>query len=276
MRIVIDGNGNKYVDEDLKNYISAIWTTFDIEIDNDKNIFFSKNTTVNRLITDYCGKNISRVIKKEKADYVIINRFAVSTYPQYFDGVNITEDDTKEVVFGIYNSSHEIQDTIEMILDFHDRKQEVKYVNQDKLNDSLNNGFVIDKDNYTAVKELVDSPSTDNHELAMNMIIGSNLKENWQWILYIYHDKKEQFGLDKKQIIGNYFSTLGLGLGLGALTQSIDKSLAVITNQDVKDRFVTMVRENFQKYIKHYLDDTVGTQKFVLDDFKIRYDGDIK
>lgn len=271
MKIVKDSDGNKYVDEELRNYINAIWVNYDIEIENDKNIFFAKNTTVNRLISDYCGKNISRVIKREKADYVIINRFDISGYPQYFDGTNLTDDETQEVVYGIYNCKAEVQDTIELILDFLGRGQEVKFVNQDKLNDSLNNGFIIDKENYVSLKELIDSPNGDNHELAMKMLIGSSLKDNWQWILYLYHGNKSQLNYDEKSVISKYFSTLGLGLSVHNLLSSIDFSLAAITNEDVKERFISMVREKFNRNIKQYLEDYVETEKFVLDDFKIRY-----
>ena len=130
MKIITVGN-NKFVDQDLFDHINKIWLNYDIEIDNDSCILFAKNTNINRLISDYTGKNISRVIRKEKADYVIINQFFVSNYPQYYDGTTVTEDDTKEVVYGIYNNSLEVQDTIELILDFNDRKQEVKFVNQD-------------------------------------------------------------------------------------------------------------------------------------------------
>jgi len=271
MRIVISGN-NKFIDQDLFDYINQIWVTYDIEIDNDSCIYFTKNTTVNRLITDYCGKKISRVIKKEKADYVIINKFNLSNYPQYFDGTNIVDDDTKEVVYGIYNESCEIQDTIDLILDFIDRKQEVKYVNQNKLNDSLNNGYIIDIESYSTLKELIDSSHSDNHQLAINMIIGSDLKNNWEWILYLYHNKGAQVtSYDKKNIIRNYFDTLNLGFGLHDLLPRIDSSLAVVTNPQVKDRFTYMVKSQFQNKINEYFK-TLGTQKFKLNDFKIEYD----
>ncbi len=39
----------------------------------------------------------------------------------------------------------ETQDTIDQLIDFLNKNPNVKYVNQDKLNDSLNNGFIIDK-----------------------------------------------------------------------------------------------------------------------------------
>lgn len=269
---IIECGGNKYVDQKLFDYICAIWVNFDIEIDNDSCIYFAKNTTVNRLITDYCGKKISRVIKREKADYIIMNKFTLNNYPQYFDGTNITEDDTQEVVYGIYNNSCEIQDTIELILDFHNRGQEVKFVNQNKLNDSLNNGFILDKESYITIKELVDSPHTDNHQLAVNMLVASDLKQNWQWILYLYHEKYGQIQTnDKKNILYNYFATLNLGDDLRTLLGRLDSSLAVVTEKDVQDRFVYMVKDRFHTQINEYFREFIRTSKFTLDDFKLKY-----
>lgn len=272
MKIITVGN-NKFVDQDLFDHINKIWLNYDIEIDNDSCILFAKNTTINRLISDYTGKNISRVIRKEKADYVIINQFFVSNYPQYYDGTTVTEDDTKEVVYGIYNNSLEVQDTIELILDLNNRKQEVKFVNQNKLNDSLNNGFSIDKETYITIKELVDSPHSDNHQLAVNMLVQSDLKSNWEWVLYLYHNKYQQIkDYDRKNIIFNYFGTLSLGYNLHDLSKKIDLSLSVIKNKDVKDRFIYLVKSKFQDQIDSYFS-SIGTNKFSLNDFKIEYNG---
>lgn len=273
MRIIQVGN-NKYVDQDLFDYINKIWTNYDVEVAKDSNIYFAKNTTVNRLITDYCGKNISRVIKKEKADYVIINKFTIGSYPQYYNGVNISDDDTQEIVYGIYNLSVEEQDTVELILDFIIRSQEVKYVNQDRLNDSLNNGFIIDEESYVTIKELVDSNFSDNHELAVNMLINSDLKSNWEWILYLYHNKAGQLvDYDKKHIIRNYLTSLNLGYNNTNLFNTVDSPMAVIKNEHVRKRFTYMVRKKFQENIKEYLSNKIGTNKFELQDFKIEYNG---
>lgn len=274
MRIVIDQNNNKYIDQDLFNYINKIWLNYDIEIEKDSNIFFSKNTTVNRLITDCCGKNISRVIKKEKADYVVINRFSISNYPQYYDGSNISDDDTKEIVYGFYNQSCEIQDTVELILEFINRGQEVKFVNQDRLNDSLNNGFIIDKESYFTIKELVDSNYSENHQLAVNMLISSDLKANWEWILYLFHKKEGLINnYDKKNVIVNYLTSFNLNVNKSSLFSEIDKALSVTKNQDVIDRFVYLIKSRFQENINNYFSEKLGTNKFVLEDFKVKYNG---
>jgi len=209
MKIVIDSNNNKYVDQALFDYLNNIWITYDINIANDSNIMFAKNTTVNRLITDYNNTGIARVIKKEKADYLIVNKIWISNYPQFYDNGVMTDDDTKEVVYGIYNNSCEDRDTIELILDFHTRGQVVQFVNQDKLNESLNNGFILDKESYTLIKELVDSEHSDNHALAVNMLVSSDLKSNWEWLLYIYQGKANRlFDYDKKAIIRCYYDNL--------------------------------------------------------------------
>lgn len=268
---IINVNNNKYIDSELFTFINSIWLNYDVSIDDDSNIFFSKNTTVARIITDYHSKKINRVIKREKADYVIINRFDLSNYPQFYDNGNITDDDTKELVYGIYNQSLEVQDTVELILDFINRQQEVKYVNQDKLNESLNNGFILDKESYTIIKELVDSPHEDNHLLACNMLINSDLKSNWHWILYIYYKKSGQFKYDKKNIIFNYLGSLNLSYRTSDLFNTFDSAMSVVTDNDVRDRYKYLIKSEFSNKIKDYFS-SLGSNKFILDDFKIRYD----
>lgn len=271
MKIVETGN-NKYIDQQLFDHINTIWLNFDVVINNNSNLLFAKNTTVNRLITDYSGTGISRVIKVEKADYIVIKRFELSTYPQYFDGVNITTDDTKEVVYGIYNMNVETQDVIELILNLHLTGSKAIFVNQNKLNESLNNGFVIDKENYITIKELVDSEHADNHMLAANMLIQSDLKQNWQWILYLYYRNYLKLSdYDRKNILSNYFTTLTLGNSLAALCKSMDATLSIITDEDVKIRMIYLVKESFEANIQEYFEE-IGTKKFKLDDFKITYD----
>ena len=266
----IEVNGNKYIDQNLFDHINNIWANLDsTTVSNDSNIYFTKNTTVNRRITDHCQSNIKRVIKREKADFIVIKEFKLQNFPQHYDGVTIVEDDTKEPVYGVYNFSAEIQDTIDLICDFETTQQKVVYTNQDKLNESLNNGFVIDKESYTSIKELVDSVNSDNHELAMNMLIQSDLKANWEWILYIYQGKSSQFGYyDSKNIVVNYFNTLTLGYPLSTLLHNIDTALGVIQDPDVIFRYKCMVREMFQERIAEVLE-SIGTNKFEMNDFKL-------
>lgn len=270
---IIQVNNNKFIDQDLFDYINKIWLNYDIEIDKGSNIYFSKNTTINRLITDYTGKDISRVIKKEKADYMVLKRIVIQNYPQYYDPTtsSTTSDDTKEVVYGIYNNSIEDQDCIQLILWFYENQPEVKYLNQDKLNDSLNNGFIIDKDSYVTLKELIDSTFTDNHILACNMLIQSELKSNWEWILYLYFQKGSLLTThDKKNIVINYISSLGLPYRFDQLNSNVDTALEVITNPDVKIRFEYLMKDKFRKGIEAYIK-TLGTNKFILEDFKLKY-----
>jgi len=271
MKIVTDSKGNKYIDQPLKDYINNIWISFDVTVNNNSNIYFLKNTTIPRIISDYSGMDIHRVIKRDKADYVIIDKFDINEYSQYFDGVNITEDDTKEVVYGIYNESMEVQDTIEAVLDFHIRAQPVVYVNQNKLNDSINNGFKLDSESYLTIKQLVDSEQVENHKLAISMVVNSDLKSNWEWLIYIYFNKFNQIqSYDKNNIIINYYSSLSLGVSLATVLAKIDSALKVIKDKDVSDRFIHMIKDGFLKNINAYFS-TLGTNKFELDDFKIRY-----
>lgn len=271
---VIQVKNNKFIDQELFDYINQIWLNFDIEIADNSAIFYGKNTTVNKLITDYSGKGIYKVLQPDKAEYFIINKFSIRNFAQYFDGINIIEDDTKEVVYGIYNNSAEVQSTIELICTLKSLNKDIKFVNQDRLNESLNNGFIITNDNYHTIKELIDSEHVDNHKLACAMMIASDLKNNWEWLLYLYHEKDTKFGTyDVKNVINNYINSLSLGYANQDLFNKVDTALCKITNPDVKEKFVLMIRDNFQKHINGYFINTLKTSKFVLNDFKIDYNG---
>lgn len=273
MRIITTINGSIYINQALKDYVNNIWSTFNKEIPNDKNIFFLKNTTIPRIITDYSGKNISRVIKKEKAEYCIIKKFDISNYPIYYDALtnSITEVETNDVVYSTGSMYPENFQVLEQILDFFGRGQVVEYVNQDVLNDSLNNGFILDKENYTTIKQLLDSRAPENITIATSMIINSNLEVNLDWILYLYHKRGNDLSdYDNKNIVKNYYSAKNIHLNQ-ILSHSIDKSLSIITNQDVKDLFVQYIRAEFNKYVEEaFIKNVLHTNMFELVDFNLK------
>jgi len=273
MRLITTANNSKYIDQALKDYITNIWSTFNKEIPNDKNIFFLKNTTIPRIITDYSGKNISRVIKKEKAEYCIVKKFDISNYPIYYDATinGITEVETNDVVYNTTNLYPEDYQVLEQIIDFYDRGQAVEYVNQDVLNDTLNNGFILDKENYTTIKQLLDSRAPENITIATSMIVNSNLEANLDWILYLYHQKRDDlFDYDNKNIVKNYYNAKNINLNQ-TLSHSVDKSLAIITNQDVKDLFVQYIRAEFNKYVEEsFIKNVLHTNMFELVDFNLQ------
>ena len=273
MRIIKTVNGAIYINQALKDYVNNIWATFNKEIPNDKNIFFLKNTTIPRIITDYSGKNISRVIKKEKAEYCIIKKFDISNYPLYYDATinGITEVETNDVVYSTSSLYPENFQVLEQILDFFGRGQVVEYVNQDVLNDSLNNGFILDKENYTTIKQLLDSRAPENITIATSMIVNSDLEANLDWILYLYHQKSNDlFDYDNKDIVRNYYRAKNINLNQ-ILSHSVDNSLAIITNQDVKDLFVQYIRAEFNKYVeKSFIENVLHTNMFELVNFELK------
>jgi len=273
MRIIKTVNGAIYINQALKDYVNNIWATFNKEIPNDKNIFFLKNTTIPRIITDYSGKNISRVIKKEKAEYCIIKKFDISNYPLYYDALtnSITEVETNDVVYNTTNLYPENFQVLEQILDFFGRGQVVEYVNQDVLNDSLNNGFVLDKENYTTIKQLLDSRAPENITIATSMIVNSDLEANLDWILYLYHQRgNDLFDYDSKDIVRNYYRAKNINLNQ-ILSHSVDNSLAIITNQDVKDLFVQYIRAEFNKYVESsFIKNVLHTNMFELVNFELK------
>ena len=274
MNIYTNTRNEKFIDKDLFDYINNIWLTYDNVIEDNSNIYFSKNTTINRLITDYNNKGISRVIKPFKANYVVIDKFKLDNYPQYFDIEQemVTEDETKEPVFGIYNLSSEVQDTIELIFSYIDFGLDVKYVNQDRLNESLNNGFIINRDNYNIIKELVDSSSPENHKLSVNMLLNSDLKNNWEYILYIYHEKKDMISLyDNKHIIFNYIESLNLNIGVVNLFKNKDIFFNTVKNKDVLDLMENKCRQTFNNNVNTMLKNILGANNFEMVDFKLKY-----
>lgn len=271
MRIIITSNGSKYIDQELKDAIVLINSTFNMVIPNDKNIFFLKNTTVPRLVTDYLGKNISRVIKKEKADFCIIKKIEINDYPLYYDAVYncTTKDDTKEVVYSTSNLKIEDIFTLEQIVDFNNRQQTVGFINQDILNESFNNGFVIDKENYTTLKELIDSKNADNLTIAANMVINSDLNANWQWLCYLYlNNYKLLVNYDKNGIVDKYFETK-LNLYFDNTVNNIDRVLSKVTDEDVRECVIQHVRNLFHEGIETYLRSSIQTSSFVLNNFEL-------
>lgn len=273
MKIYKDKNGHRFIDQSLYDHITKIWLDYDGDIGQDKNIYFAKNTTIPRITTDYCNKGIHRVIKKKNADCVVIRKININDYTQYFDeSLNIcTEDDTKEVVYGIYNMAAEDVDTIVEILDFYEHGQDIVYINQDTINNSINNGFIITNENYTTVKELVDSPHADNHDLAVKMLVQSDLKANWQWLLYIYHKKFDRIkNFDVKNTLRNYLWNLPEQVNNNHF-DNFDIAIQLIDNEEVKDKFIQLKRSEFESKIGEYFK-MLGTGRFKLCDFKISYE----
>lgn len=276
MEIFKDNHFNYYIDQDLFDHINNIWLTFDQPIPDNSNILFLKNTTVPRLVTDYCNKNISRVIKKEKASHCIINKIDLDVFPRYYDRItnSITNDDTKQVVYSINRLRAEDIDTIKQIGDFAIRGQKVNYVNQNLLNQSLNNSFVIDNDNYTVIKELVDSDFSDNHVLAFNMLKNSDLAANYDWILYMYHGKRPRLSdYDKDGSVRNFFRDK-FSIELYNILNSFDLSIKQVKNLDVKEKMVQMKKNEFFKNIDIYFREDLKSNLFELLDFQIKLKDD--
>jgi hypothetical protein len=267
MRIITTILGSKWLDQDLFDHVNKIWLNYNQIIPNSKNIFFLKNSTVPRLVTDYLGTDIRRVIKKEKAEYCIIAKMRLKPNPQYYDAVNncISTTETNEVVYPTSHLEPEEISTIEQILWFIENNIPVEYVNEIKLNESLNNGFIIDKDNYTTLKELIDSKNQDNIKVAYSMISKTNLKENEDWLRYlllfngeIFHKELsdaslivQHFGFANKYRFESYFN-------------SFDSVYSDLKDETVKEMFVQKMNSRFHKLVNNYFTGSLGTNLFDL------------
>jgi hypothetical protein len=103
------------------------------------------------------------------------------------------------------------------------------------------------------------------------MIINSNLEANLDWILYLYHQRGNDLSdYDNKNIVKNYYSAKNIHLNQ-ILSHSVDKSLFIITNQDVKDLFVQYIRAEFNKYVEEsFIKNVLHTNMFELVDFSLK------
>lgn len=267
MRIITTVNGSKWLDQDLFDHVNSIWGNYNQIIPNSKNIFFLKNSTVPRLVTDYLGTDIRRVIKKEKAEYCIIAKIQLKPNPQYYDAAFniITSVETNEVVYPTSHLEPEELGTIEQILWFVENNIPVEYVNEIKLNESLNNGFIIDKDNYTTLKELIDSNNQDNIKIAYSMISKTNLKENEDWIRYLLLFNGEAFitQLSDASLIVQHFSFANK-YKFRDYFSNFDRVYKDLTDETVKQMFIQKMNSRFHTFINHYFSGSLGTDLFDL------------
>jgi len=267
MEIITTYLNTKWLDQDLFDHVNKIWPNYNQIIPNSKNIFFLKNSTVPRLVTDYLGTDIRRVIKKEKAEYCIIAKIQLKPNPQYYDAINncISATETNEVVYPTSYLEPEEISTIEQILWFAENNIPVEYVNEVKLNESLNNGFIIDKDNYTTLKELIDSNNEDNIKIAYSMISKTNLKENEDWIKYLLLFKGDRF---YKELADNSLLVQHFGFAnrfkFRDYLNNFDLVYKDLKNEEVKEMFVQTMNSRFHNMINHYFSGTLGTDLFDL------------
>jgi hypothetical protein len=135
----------------------------------------------------------------------------------------------------------------------------------------LNNGFIIDKENYITIKQLLDSDVPENINIATSMIVNSNLEFNLDWILYLYHGKGNYLlNYDTKNIVRNYYNAKNIYLA-DIINNTVDKSLNIITNQDVKDLFVQYIRAEFNKHVESsFIKNVLHTNMFELVDFNLQ------
>jgi hypothetical protein len=261
---------NQYIDKELYEYVNNIFTSFSGDIVDDSGIMFAPNTTINRSIPDYNDRDIRKVKKLEKVDYFVLRKFQLNSYPVYFDGTHIVEDDTKEIVYGIYNLSDENIVTIKYILDFYHRGQTVIYIDQNKLNDSLNSGLIIDENNYFSILELLKSRNSDNISLATTMVASSNLKNNWEWIIYLYHSQIDYLHkYDTNKTILNYIESLNISYTNHNIFNNIDCFFEIIENEDIKLKMIQKIKQDFFDYMEADFANIVKTSKVKLVDFKI-------
>lgn len=270
--------GQSYIDKEFFDYLNRIWTTFDVTMEDNSNLYFLPNCTVPRTICEYNTKNISRVIKKEKVDYLVLHKIDTRNYPIYSDGTSIfstDDDDTKEVVYGTHHFNTLTYRTIEKILEFYNINKDIKFVNEAILIDSLHNGTEINKDNYTSYKELIKSTSHSDHQMVAEMIIKCNLKTSWEWLICLYFgDHNRLFNYDDNDIIHNYIYKEVKGRGNYEIFNNFNTACSIVKNEDVKEELKRALSEKFHANGEQILRN-LGAGDFKLVDFIIKYEPDI-
>jgi hypothetical protein len=273
MKIVTDIHGGRWIDQDLFDHVNKIWPKYNQVIPNNKNIFFLKNSTVPRLVTDYLGTDIRRVIKKEKAEYCILAKIQLKPNPQYYDDfLNlVVPTETDNIVYSTSYLEPEEYSTLEQILWFVENNIPVEYVNQVKLNESLNNGFVINEDNYTTLKELIDSGNEDNVKVAYSMISKSNLKENEDWIKYLllFRGDVLHANITDSSIIVQHFGFANR-YKFKDFFNNFDIVYKTLNDEVVKKMFVQKMTSRFHKMIDNYFTGTLGTNLFDLSSAQLK------
>jgi hypothetical protein len=268
MRIVTTNTGSVIFDQEFRNEVVRIMSSLETTIDNDMNIFFLKNCTVPRLVTDYMTTGIKRVIKSYKADYCVLKPIKINEFPIYYNEASncVTEDENDEVFYNSnFNNPEEI-DSLNQILDFILIGQKVKYIDQINLNNSLNNGFIIDNDNYTTLKELIDSPNTDNQTLAEAMVKASPVKDNVEWLLYLYFQQPAKL---KDSIVLSIINDV-TKVSFGVVTMSFSQVLNHVTNPIIRKKFHQKAKNVFYTGLDNYLAAQGLDKNYQIVDFNLK------
>lgn len=278
MRIITASSGSKYVDQELFDHIGSIHLNYTKTIPNNSNIFFAKNCAIPRLITDFMDTGIKRVIKKENANYCVIGHIALDNYPRHYDPITNTVGNfanETEVVYSISNVSSEILATIQQILDFINLGNTIKYVYEVNLNQSVNNGLIVNMENYDSMLELIKSGSRDNRDIVGTMLMNSDIKANLDWILYLYHGTSGslnilQNNITLKNLLKDHGFLIKYNIDEAFYNTEFDKIFKIITNPEVKEMFIQLKRNQLRHNIDAFLEGYLKTKLFRVTDFTLQ------
>ena len=184
---------SNYVSSSFKDELTKIYNKSYNVIPDNSNIYFTKNVKINRSVLDI-KDTLNRVKKHDNIQYLIYEPVEISEYPLYFNPqTNSLEkeySENYEIVYSIRRCTYDKIKTLEIILELINKKQEVVFVDSGYFNKSVNNGFLIDENNYNDIKTLVNSTDINNRELIYNMLVNSNLEKNSEYILELYYNNK--------------------------------------------------------------------------------------
>lgn len=261
---LITENGYKYIDQELKEEISKIWSSYNVAIPDNKKLFFAKNCKNSRMIHDYNVTDISRTIKLELADYVVLRKLDIRSYPIEFPHYK------DEVFYSIGNLDKKDYETVVMLTNVIRNYPNIKFVNEIDLNRSVHNGFVIDKNNYNGLLELLNSSDESTNQLGYEMICNSSFEKNWEWILYCLYESgtlRQYYRHPIGHISDKIFEYFKTSKDLTVINMKLDNIINIIKNDDILEIITIDVRNKFKNAIHTKIYDLVGSDEFVLDDF---------
>jgi hypothetical protein len=263
MRII----NNNYIDQELADFLNQLNSNNTRPTEGSK-LFYLTNCTVPRLTPDFVDKKVSRCIKKELATHVVYDNISFKNYPRYWDNrLNLIvngETDNSEVVYSIDNSSPAQLKALEQIIDFHNFNNTVIYVHQNTLNDVLNNGLIIDSESVHNLERLLESDNTENISIVTSLIESSSMKDNLEWILYLFYGK-EDYITDK---IYKYLASVNIS-NENLYYNNFKRLCNKITSPEVKNYMLQRKRKEFNDKLKDFLfqiaADNLDIKDFVLE-----------
>lgn len=223
------------------------------------NIYFFKNVDFKRGLLDTSEISYHRCIKIEKANAVIVN--SESSLPISFlglkDGVVSKDFDLNfvdDVVANISMLGSEMVEVFTQWLMFLNLSNKPRVVFSKNLNDYVNNGTIIDKENMDMVRDLL--YGTDKG-MALSMLNNCKLEESWRYILYILYFSGNLFNTRQVDITTKYPALFQFLYNKGALGARLGQNTLKLMSED--DHIKSLISAKISKQITELVNNSLGS-----------------